>query len=71
MVFGRIKKNKDNYEVNLFYNDKSKSHYRNLITRDPRRIAQLLLDLTLEGFPINEAIRIMRTRMKEKDWLGI
>ena len=63
-----IKKNRDNYEVNVF--DKGSHTYRNILTRDPNRLAQVLLDLHFMGFQITEAIRIMKKRLKNKDWLG-
>lgn len=66
-----IKKNKENYEVNVFHNKKSKSHYWNLITKDPQRLAQILIDLEIQGFPITKAISIFMQRMRTKDWMGL
>lgn len=66
-----MKKNKGNYEVNVFFNEKSKSHYRNIMDKDPQKLAQVLLDLTFEGFPIEKAIKIWKERMDKKDWLGL
>lgn len=63
-----IKKHKDNLEVDVFEKD---SHtYSNILTKDPNRIAQILIDLHFMGFPILKAIAIVRDRIKEKDWLG-
>jgi len=63
-----IKKHKENYEVNVSH---SGSHvYSNILTRDPHKLAQILIDLSFQGFPIKEAMRIMNRRLKEKDWLG-
>ncbi len=63
-----IKKHKENYEVNVF--EKESHVYGNVFTRDPNRIAQILIDLEFQGFPIKEAIKIMQKRFEEKDWLG-
>lgn len=71
MVHLRFKKNKGNIEVNVFSGRQSKSIYGNLITPDPKRIAQVLLDLSVMGFPIEKAIRIVLKRIKKKDWIGI
>lgn len=66
-----IKKHKQNYEVSLFHGKNSKSHYNNIIDRDPNKLAQILIDLYLEGFPIERAIKLWEERFKKKDWLGI
>ena len=72
MAHIRMKKNKGNVEVNVFEDGKkSKSHYGNIITKDPNRIAQVFIDLMIQGFPIEKAIKIFKERMKTKDWMGI
>lgn len=66
-----IKKHKDDYELNLFTSAKErKSFYRNIINKDPRRLAQIFLDLYIYGFPIEKAIKLFKQRLKKKDWLG-
>ena len=71
MVHLEVKKNKGNYEVNAFYSKTSKSHYNNIITRDPHRLAQILIDLILEGFPVEKAFKIALQRIKKRDWMGV
>ena len=66
-----IKKHKENVEVNVFASKNSKSQYHNIITRDPNRIAQVLIDLLIQGFPIEKAIKIVNERIKKHDWMGI
>jgi len=70
-----FKKHKDKYEINLFHNKNSKSHskshYTNIIDHDPKKIAQILIDLHLEGFRIDDAIKIYLGRVKNRDWLGL
>lgn len=70
-----IKKEKENYRVSLFHNKegkkREKSHYWNIIDRDPKKLAQVLIDLWLEGFPIDQSYRIMQERLRKKDWLGL
>lgn len=63
-----IKKHKQNFEVNL--RDYRKSYYRNIIDRDPNKLAQILIDLFIFGFPIEKAIKLFNERIKKKDWLG-
>lgn len=67
-----FKKHKDNYEVNILNGNRNskKSSYNNIIDRDPNKIAQILMDLYILGFPILKAIRIMNKRLHNKDWLG-
>lgn len=64
-----FKKNKENFEINLFDNKNSKSHYTNVINRNPKQLAQILIDLSLDGFKVNEAIKIYFKRTKNKDWI--
>jgi hypothetical protein len=71
MSFLEMKKSKDNFEVNLFFSKTSKSHYRNIIDKNPKKLAQILIDLMIEGFPIIEAIKIFNKRVKSRDWLGL
>lgn len=70
MVYLRVKKYKDNFEVGVFINKKSKSQYTNIITRDPEVVAQILIDLMIQGIPIKKAIKIMNRRIKKGDWIG-
>jgi len=69
MVVMDIKRHRENYELNVFGNDR-KSFYKNIISKDPNRLAQIFLDLYMYGFPIEKAIKIFLRRMKQKDWLG-
>ena len=66
-----LKKNRGNYEANVFYGRDSKSAYRNIIDKDYKKIAQVLIDLFVLGFPIDKAIVIFRKRFEVKDWIGI
>jgi len=66
-----VKKNRENYEVNIFSGKNSKSQYHNIITRDPNRLAQVLIDLMIQGFPVEKAIKIVHERIKKHDWMGI
>lgn len=66
----RIKKHKENYEVGVFFGKSSKSSYSNIIDKDPNKIAQILIDLIIQGFPIEKAMDIVRERIGRRDWLG-
>jgi len=66
-----FKKHKDNFEVNVFHSRNTRSHYRNIIDKDPRKLAQVFIDLFLEGYPIEKAFKIMQERIRKKDWLGL
>lgn len=66
-----MKKHSGNYEVNLFYSKRSKSQYHNIIDKDPNRIAQILIDLMLEGYPIEEAIKRFNRKIEKQDWIGV
>ena len=67
-----FKKHKENFEVNLFEGKKnSSSCYHNIIDRDPNKIAQILIDLYLHGFPIEKAVIIFNRKIKVQDWLGL
>lgn len=70
MAILEFKRHKENYEINLFDSKNSKSHYTNIIDKNPAKIAQILMDLYLDGFPIEKAIKIYLGRIKSKDWLG-
>lgn len=66
-----IKKNKDNYEINISQGRSKRSHYNTILNHDYRQITQILIDLYLEGFPIDKAIVLFEERIKHRDWLGI
>jgi len=71
-MFIEFKSNRDRYEVNVFEGKKkSKSSYRNIIDKDASKLAQVLIDLYLQGFPIEKAFVIFHTKVKKKDWLGL
>ena len=66
-----FKKHKENYEINLFEGKNSKSHYTNVINRNPSQLAQILIDLHLDGYKVEEAVKIFLNRIKSRDWLGL
>jgi hypothetical protein len=70
-----VKKEKGNYRVSLFNSkerkSREKSHYWNIIDNDPKKLAQIFIDLWLEGFPIDQAYKVMQERLRRKDWLGL
>ena len=70
MAILEFKRHKENYEVNLFESKNSKSHYTNIIDRNPKQLAQILIDLQMDGYKVDEAIKIFFHRVKNKDWLG-
>ena len=70
-----FKRNKENFEVNIFekdprHNKVSHSQYTNVINKDAKQLAQILIDLHLNGFKVNEAIKIFMKRVSNRDWLG-
>jgi len=73
---GRMKLNwrKKGYEVVLYSGNKEVKRdisYRNMIDKDPNKIAQVLLDLEIiDNFPIEKAVKIYLNRRENKDWLG-
>lgn len=66
-----VKNNKGNRDVNIYASKHSKSSYHNIIDKDPKKIAQVLIDLMFEGFPIDKAVEIFRARVHKRDWLGL
>lgn len=64
------KPHKDKYEVNLYYSKNSKSHYHNIVDKDPNALARIFMDWYLEGIPVEEAYAKFIKRLKRKDWLG-
>ena len=70
MSFLRIQKHKDGYDLNAYTSKNSDSIYNNHIDKDYRKIAQILIDLHLEGFPIKEAIVLFEEKMNKRDWVG-
>lgn len=76
MTFIRIDKAKGNtYKLNLYYNKprrgKNENIYGNIIVADPNNIAQILLDLELNGLPIEKALQVYQRRKSNRDWLGL
>ena len=71
MSIAKLKKHKDKYEINMFQGKGSRSHYNNIIDKDPNKIALILMDLSFEGFPIDKAILIYQAKMNKRDWLGL
>ena len=67
-----FKKHKDKFEINVFEGKfHQQSTYRNIIDKDPNKIAQILIDLYMYGFPIEKAIHIFNEKVRKKDWLGL
>ena len=69
-----IKKQKDKFRLSLFHEidrNRGKSYYWNVIDKDPKKLAQIFIDLKIEGFPIEKAFKIMQERIVRKDWLGL
>ena len=74
MVAAKLKKNRENIEVNVFPKIEraaEKSIYTNLITKDPNVISQILIDLMVLGFPIEKAIKLFNSRVRRRDWMGV
>lgn len=65
-----LKRNRENFEVNLYHNVETHSFYNNIIDKDPQKIAQIFIDLMIYGFPIEKAIKIFKKRVSEHDWIG-
>ena len=70
-MHARVKRHRDNLEVNVFNENGAKSSYNNIITKDPNRIAQIFIDLSILGFPIEKAIKIFKDKVKKRDWMGL
>jgi hypothetical protein len=68
-----FKKHRQGYEVNVFESKRKnrESCYRNIIDKDPNKLAQILIDLYMYGFPIEKAIHIYFEKVRKKDWLGL
>lgn len=66
-----FKKNRERFEINIFSSKKAKSDYRNILDKDANKLAQILIDLYMYGFPIEKAVSIFNERVKKKDWLGL
>lgn len=66
-----LKRNRENYEISLTHGKSTKSQYNTILNHDYNQIAQVLIDLYLEGFAIEEAINIFQERIRKRDWLGI
>ena len=66
-----FKKHGENFEVNVFEGKNSKSSYTNIIDKDFNKLAQILVDLYLFGFPVEKALKIFLNKVKTRDWLGL
>ena len=66
-----FKNHKDKFEINVFEGKSKSSSYRNIIDKDKNKLAQILVDLYMYGFPIEKAIQIFSEKVKKKDWLGL
>jgi hypothetical protein len=70
-----LKREGEKRRVSLFYNSnkkhREKSYYWNVIDKNPPQLAQILIDLWLDGYPIDQAYKIMQEKIRRKDWLGL
>lgn len=69
------KQGEGRYKASLFHKDKpspprEKAHFWTFIDKDYNKLAQFLIDLYLQGFPIEKAIQKFNERVKRRDWLG-
>jgi hypothetical protein len=71
MVYLELKKNRGNYKVNVFPKYGGKSIYSNNVENNPSKLAQVLIDLHIQGFHIEEAVQIFNRRIRNHDWMGI
>ena len=64
-----LKRNRENFELNLFEKKGSgHSYYRNIIDKDYKKLAIILDDLERFGVPIRKAIKLY---LGSRDWLGL
>jgi len=72
MVIG-VKIGRDKSHISLYHRiEKGKGkgrYYTNVIDKDPKKLAQIFIDLWLEGYPIDQAYKIMQERLRRKDWI--
>jgi len=70
-----VKREKGKYRLSLFNSSnpkkREKSYYWNVIDKDTNKLAQIFIDLWLDGYPIEQAYEIMRAKTRKKDWLGL
>ncbi len=75
MSYLGLKKGRDKSDISLYYSkEKNRGKgrfYTNIIDKDPKKLAQIFIDLWLEGYPIDQAHKIMQERLRRKDWLGL
>ena len=75
MSYLGFKKGKDKSHISLYNRmEKHKGkgrYYTNIIDKDPKKLAQILIDLWLEGYPVDQAYKTMQERLRRKDWLGL
>lgn len=75
MSYLGLKKGEDRSDISLYHSiEKNRGkgrYYTNIIDKDPRKLAQIFIDLWLEGYPIDRAYKIMQERLRRKDWLGL
>ena len=70
----RIRWRGDAYEVESFYGTKGRERhvYHNIIDFNHEKLAQVLIDLYLEGYPIEKAIKLfLEKQHKPRDWMGV
>ena len=70
-----IRRNRNNYEVLHYFGNGKKGSpvYCNILDKDPKKIAQVILDLDFEGYPMEQAVTeyLRRKNGPKKDWLGL
>jgi len=71
MTVLEVRKNKGKLEANVYYKKGEKSMYTNIVSKDPKQLAQLLIDLNFLDYPIENAVKIFLERLRKKDWFGL
>ena len=64
------------YKASFFFKNKpspprEKVSFWTIVDKDYRKLAQFLIDLEMNGFPIEKAIRERKKRLKDRNWMGI
>lgn len=67
----QVKPHRNFYDIDILSERNQGSSYHNIIDRDPKKIAIVLMDLYREGFPIEEAVRIFLNKVEQRDWLSL
>lgn len=71
-ITGNPKKNSLDMNVYAGRKRKARSVYYNVIDRDAKKLAQILIDLEfVSDIPVFEAVQIYLTRREKKDWFSL